>query len=136
MEVRKYRAADRAALIELWTTAFPDDPPHNAPAAVLDAKLAVDDLVFVATDGNDLIGACLAGYDGHRGWLYAVAVAPDRRRAGVGRRLVERAVGALRERGCIKVNLQIRSTNREVEAFYRSLGFAGEDRISMGRLIG
>lgn len=136
MQVRQYRAADRAALIDLWTAVFPDDPPHNAPAAVLDAKLAVDDLIYVAIDGDELIGACMAGYDGHRGWLYAVAVAPDRRRAGVGRQLVERTVGALGERGCIKVNLQIRSTNRDVAAFYRSLGFVVENRVSMGKLIG
>ena len=135
MEVRKFRAADRDALIDLWTTIFREDPPHNEPARVLDAKLAVDDLVFVAVDGNELIGACLAGYDGHRGWLYAVAVAPANRRAGVGSQLVEQAVDALRVRGCIKVNLQIRAGNAEVAAFYAALGFSVEDRISMGMLI-
>ncbi len=135
MEVRKYRAADRDALIDLWSTVFPDDPPHNEPAAVLAAKLAVDDLVFVAVDGDELVGACLAGYDGHRGWLYAVAVAPASRRAGVGSQLVEQAVGALRARGCIKVNLQIRAGNAEVAAFYEALGFTVEDRVSMGMLI-
>ena len=133
MQVRRYRDGDRDALVELWRSAFPDDPPHNEPAAMLDAKLAVDDLVFVAETAGRLDGACMAGYDGHRGWLYAVAVRPDVRRRGLGRNLVEATLAALRERGCIKVNLQIRADNAAVESFYRSLGFAPEARISMGR---
>ena len=133
--LRRYRDADRDALIALWREAFPDDPPHNEPAAMLDAKLAVDDLVFGAECGGRLAGACMAGYDGHRGWLYAVAVRPRHRRSGIGRGLVELALAALRERGCIKVNLQIRADNAAVEAFYHALGFATEARISMGRRL-
>ncbi len=133
MPVRRYRDGDRDALVELWRSVFPDDPPHNEPAAMLDAKLAVDDLVFVAETAGRLDGACMAGYDGHRGWLYAVAVRPDARRRGLGRNLVEATLAALRERGCIKVNLQIRADNAAVESFYRALGFATEARISMGR---
>ncbi len=135
MPVRRYRDSDREALVSLWRTVFPDDPPHNEPAAVLAAKLAVDDLVFVSGDEARLDGACMAGYDGHRGWLYAVAVRTEARRQGLGQALVEAALGALRERGCIKVNLQIRADNAAVESFYRSLGFAVEDRISMGRQL-
>ena len=135
MSVRKFRKEDREELIELWRDVFPDDPPHNDPPEVLTAKLAVDDLVFVATADSRVVGACLAGYDGHRGWLYAVAVSPEHRRRGLGRQLVLAAVEALRDLGCVKVNLQIRASNREVEAFYRSLGFAVEERISMGLLL-
>ena len=135
MPVRRFSETDREALIDLWRAVFPDDPPHNEPAAVLTAKLAVDDLVFVAGGRGRLDGACMAGYDGHRGWLYAVAVRDEARRQGLGRALVEAALAALRERGCIKVNLQIRADNAAVESFYRALGFATEDRISMGRHI-
>ena len=135
MKIRKYRATDRDALIDLWSAAFPDDPPHNAPAAVIDAKLAVDDLIFVASSGDDLAGGCIAGYDGHRGWLYAVAVADPYRRSGVGTKLVRQALRALRDLGCRKVNLQIRSGNEAVESFYASLGFDVEARVSMGTLI-
>ncbi len=67
MEIRKYIEKDKQSLIELWETVFSDDPPHNEPSRVLVAKLAVDDLVFVAEDSNRIIGACMAGYDGHRG---------------------------------------------------------------------
>ena len=132
MEIRRYREADRADVVALWRRAFPDDPPHNEPNAVIDAKLAVDDLIFVAAGANRIHGAAIAGYDGHRGWLYAVAVDAPSRRRGVGRALVTRAIAALRELGCIKVNLQVRGSNASVVAFYESLGFAVEDRVSLG----
>ncbi len=135
MNIRKFQESDKARLIDLWHTVFPDDPPHNEPSSVIEAKLAVDDLILIAEAEGELIGACMAGYDGHRGWLYAVAVDPVHRRKGIGEKLVKHAIQALSEIGCIKVNLQIRSTNTEVAAFYKSLGFNVEDRLSMGRFI-
>ena len=101
------------------------------------AKLAVNDgLFWVAEDEEGaVVGSIMAGYDGHRGWLYAVATDPRLRRKGVGRGLVEHAVAALREAGCGKVNLQIRADNAEVAAFYAALGFVEEPRIAMGRLL-
>jgi ribosomal protein S18 acetylase RimI-like enzyme len=102
---------------------------------MIEAKLQVDDKIFVAEDKGQIVVACMAGYDGHRGWLYSVAVNPDQRRRGIGQELIRFAVKALKEIGCIKVNLQIRASNHEVRAFYESLGFGVEERISMGALL-
>ncbi len=135
MKIRKFQEKDKETLIALWKTIFPDDPPHNEPSKVIDEKLEVDDLIFVAEHGNEIGGACMAGYDGHRGWLYAVAVLPEHRRSGTGSQLVKYAMNCLQELGCTKVNLQIRSTNTKVAAFYKSLGFTVEDRLSMGKRI-
>ncbi len=135
MKIRKFQEKDRASLIELWKTVFPDDPPHNEPSKVIEAKLAVDELIFIAESNNEIVGTSMAGYDGHRGWLYAVAVLPEHRRSGTGSLLIKHAIQCLKELGCIKVNLQIRSTNTDVAAFYKSLGFKVEDRISMGMLL-
>lgn len=135
MNVRKFQKSDKDALVHLWESVFPDDPPHNAPSAVIESKLAVDDLIFIAESGGSLIGACMAGYDGHRGWLYSVAVLEEHRRGGVGAALVNHAVASLKAQGCIKVNLQIRPTNPAVAEFYESLGFETEERISMGKRI-
>jgi ribosomal protein S18 acetylase RimI-like enzyme len=135
MNIRKFQEKDRLSLISLWQRVFPDDPSHNEPSKVISAKLAVDDLIFVAEQNDQIVGACMAGYDGHRGWLYAVAVSPDFRRSGIGSLLVNAAIQQLKILGCIKVNLQIRSTNTSVAAFYKSLGFAMEDRLSMGVLV-
>ncbi|WP_320392295.1 GNAT family N-acetyltransferase [Pseudomonas sp. P9_31] len=80
-------------------------------------------------------GTVLAGYDGHRGWLYSVAVHPSHRRKGIGVKLVRHAEGALTARGCMKINLQIVSANEGVKTFYESLGYSTEPRISMGKKI-
>ena len=136
MNIRKFQEADRVSLIDLWESVFPDDPPHNKPALVIDTKLTVDDLIFIAENEGKIIGACMAGYDGHRGWLYAVAVREEFRRNGTGAALVKYAMQSLKTLGCIKVNLQIRAANSTVAAFYESLGFAVEERLSMGAFIG
>lgn len=132
MRIRKYQNSDKEALVNLWKAVFPDDPPHNEPSKVLESKLKVDDLIFLAEIENAIVGACMAGYDGHRGWLYAVGVLPEHCRSGAGSELVAAAIAALKELGCVKVNLQIRSSNHEVAAFYKTLGFHTEERLSMG----
>jgi ribosomal protein S18 acetylase RimI-like enzyme len=133
MIIRKYQSQDKSSLISLWEEVFPEAAPHNQPERVIAEKLKVDDLIFVAEEGNEIIGACQAGYDGHRGWLYGVAVYPQNRRQGIGTALVEAAIEALRESGCGKVNLQIRAGNTPVAEFYQTLGFVVEKRLSMGR---
>jgi len=135
MEIRSYTEDDRHRVVRLWKKVFADDPPHNEPHAVITAKLKVDELLFVATDNGTLVGTVMAGYDGHRGWLYSVAVDPNHRKKGIGRQLVEHALTVLHGRGCEKVNLQVRTGNSAVVAFYQRLGFAVEDRISMGLLF-
>ena len=136
MKIRQFCESDRTDLIKLWHTVFPDDPSHNEPSKVIEAKLAIDKLIFIAEHEGLIIGVCMAGYDGHRGWLYAVAVLKEQRRSGAGAALVKQAIQALKVMGCIKVNLQIRATNTEVAAFYESLGFVIEERLSMGTFIG
>ena len=63
MKIQKFQEKDKETLIMLWKTAFPDDPPHNEPSKVLDEKMEVDDLIFVAESGNEMVGACMAGND-------------------------------------------------------------------------
>lgn len=136
MEIRPYRAEDFSGLDELWHEAFPNDPPRNRAAQSVPAKLAMnDDLLFVAVEEGMVIGSIMAGYDGHRGWLYSVAVRQSAKRRGIGTALVETAEAALRALGCPKINLQVRSTNTAVIEFYKGLGFTVEDHISMGRLL-
>jgi ribosomal protein S18 acetylase RimI-like enzyme len=121
----------------LWRACFPNDPPRNRAETAIPAKLALSDgLLLVAEDGaGKVIGTVMAGYDGHRGWLYAVAVDPASQRSGIGTALVKEACQRLRALGCMKVNLQVRAGNEAVAAFYRKLGFAEEARISMGRSL-
>lgn len=136
MEIRRYRPSDFDGVQSLWAEAFPNDPPWNRAEAAIPAKLAFQpDLLFVATGGGAVIGSVMAGYDGHRGWLYAVAVRQGCRRGGVGAALVREAERALAALGCEKVNLQVRASNEAVARFYTKLGYAIEDRISLGRRL-
>ncbi|MEX0938487.1 MAG: GNAT family acetyltransferase [Pirellulales bacterium] len=134
--VRPIQESDRAALIDLWSRVFADDPPWNAAERMIDRKLRVQpELLLVAHVQGRLAGAVIAGYDGVRGWLYHLAVSPELRRRGIATALVRAAEQRLRELGCEKINLQVRETNREVVAFYRSLGYEVEPRVSMGRRL-
>ncbi len=120
----------------VWEAVFPNDPPWNRAEAAIPAKVGFQpDLFFVALDEDRVIGTAMAGYDGHRGWLYAVAVLPEFQRRGVATALVEEAEAGLRALGCTKINLQVRSTNAGVSAFYQSIGYEVEERISLGKRI-
>lgn len=129
-----YTDAFFAGVAALWEDVFPNDPPWNKAAVAIPAKLAVQpELFLVALDGAAVIGTAMAGYDGHRGWLYAIAVKPDFQRKGIGTALLHDAEKKLGAMGCSKINLQIRADNAAVAAFYREHGYAVEDRISMGK---
>ena len=129
--------AHRLQVIQLWETVFGYETAHNTPALAIDKKLEVQDgLFFVALVEGTIVGTILAGYDGHRGWLYSLAVHPAHRNQGLGAALVGCAERALTDRGCMKINLQIMSGNESVGGFYESLGYAIEKRVSMGKRIG
>lgn len=135
--LREYEdATDRESVIGLWRTVFGYESAHNEPSLAIAKKLEANDrLFFVAEEAGELLGTAMAGYDGHRGWLYAIAVHPDCRRRGLGSRLVRHAEQALAALGCMKVNLQLLATNEATASFYRSIGYAVEPRISMGKVL-
>jgi ribosomal protein S18 acetylase RimI-like enzyme len=134
--IRSFRESDRASLSRLWTEVFSDDRPRNAPDRMIDGALSIrpETLLIAESDGT-LVGALIAGFDGLRGWIYHLAVAPQHRRCGIATRLMRAAEAALRSLGCCKINLQVMETNASVVAFYRSLGYHVEERISMGRSL-
>lgn len=126
----------RDQTIQLWRQVFAYDTAHNEPNLVLDKKLAFDDdLLFLAIENGTVLGTIMAGYDGHRGWLYSVAVHPLHRKQGIGSVLVKHAENQLVKRGCMKINLQIMEGNESVAAFYETLGYCTEKRVSMGKRI-
>lgn len=136
LRVEVYDDRHFAEVAALWERVFPDDPPHNRAALAVPEKMRVQpELFLVALDGERVIGTVMAGYDGHRGWLYSVAVHPDGQRRGVGTALVREAEARLFALGCRKINLQIREGNEAVTAFYARLGYDVEPRVSMGKRI-
>lgn len=93
------------------------------------------ELFLVGTLGSEIVASAMVGYDGHRGWINYLAVAPERRRMGLGRAIMVRAEALLRARGCPKINLQVRSANVGVIEFYQRIGFAIDDVRSLGKRL-
>ena len=126
---------DQEAVVELWrecglTVAW------NDPVKDINRKLHVQrEMFLVGTLGTRLVATVMAGYEGHRGWINYLAVAPDCQKMGFGRRLMEEAEMRLRAAGCPKINLQIRSSNAGVIEFYRTIGYSVDDVVSMGKRL-
>ncbi|WP_296650393.1 GNAT family acetyltransferase [Paraburkholderia sp.] len=152
--IRPFSPGDADAVIGLWMQAFPEyqdtSRPHRNPRLSIENKLGTQpELFFVATrgDGDEsterdksdesgaIVGTVMAGYDGHRGWLYSLAVDPGARRLGIGTRLVQHAEAALLARGCPKLNLQVLHDKAEVLAFYASLGYRADAVVSLGKRL-
>jgi ribosomal protein S18 acetylase RimI-like enzyme len=135
MQIRKFEPADSASVIALWrecglTRAW------NDPEKDIERKLTVQpELFLVGTVGAKIVASVMAGYDGHRGWVNYLAVAPAQRKSGLGRTLMERVEKELKAMGCPKLNLQVRTSNADVLAFYRRLGYAQDDAISLGKRL-
>ena len=124
LSIRQYETGDAATVIDLWDRCDLSVPWNNP---YLDIRRKTGDspeLFFVAEAASGVVGTCMAGYDGHRGWLYYLAVHPGHRRQGIASRLVEHAEQALTTLGCPKVDLMVRNTNRNALGFYGAVGYS------------
>ena len=135
MKIRAFQPADQDAVITLWQ-ACGLTRPWNDPHRDIQRKLSEQpELFLVATEKDTLVGSAMVGFDGHRGWVYYLAVSPQHRGLSIGRALMQEAEQLLIERGCPKINLLVRSSNAEVIAFYRKLGYTQDDVVSLGRRL-
>ena len=126
---------DVPALVALWE-ACGLTRPWNDPER--DARLAIEaagSAILGLRDGEALIASVMVGFDGHRGWIYYLAVAPDRRREGLGRQLMDAAEAWLRDRGAPKLQLMVRTGNDEALGFYEALGLERQDVVTLGRFL-
>ena len=136
IEIRPYDSKDHAQVVALWSKVFKDDPPWNEPASMIRRKLTVQpELFLVAVIDGQVVGTVMAGFDGVRGWIHHLAVRDSHRRQGIASSLMRAAEKGLEIAGCPKVNLQVRATNSQVIAFYRSLGYELEERASLGKRL-
>lgn len=134
--IRYDNGEHRQQVVALWRDVFDYPADYNRPQVVIDQKIRFDDLFFVAVEDSIVTGSIMAGYDGHRGWIYSLAVRPDRRGIGVGSMLLSFAEFELMQLGCTKINLQIMEENRDVRRFYEANGYGVEERVSMGKRLG
>lgn len=135
MKIRVFQSADEEAVVALWQECGLTRP-WNDPRADIARKLTEQpELFLVGTVGTELVASAMAGFDGHRGWVYYLAVAPGYRTRAFGRALMQAVERRLMERGCPKVNLLVRSSNTEVIEFYRKLGYVQDEVVSLGKRL-
>lgn len=136
IRIRRFVLADEDHVVALWQEAGLLRP-WNDPRADIARKLSVQPELFVVATGKDdlIVGAVMAGFDGHRGWMNYIATARAVRGEGVGRALVAHVERELAALGCPKVNLQVRADNEAAVGFYRHLGFAVDEVVSMGKRL-
>ncbi len=131
---RRLRDDEHEQVARLWERVFGYPEPRNEPRGLLAEKLRHDPAGVLVIGEPEVIAAVMFGYDGHRGWIYRLAVHPDHRGQGHARALVEGAEQALAARGCRKVNLQVKTGNPVVGA-WEALGYAVEPRVSLGKVL-
>jgi len=135
MKIRVFQPIDEAAVVALWQECGLTRP-WNDPHADIARKLTEQaELFLVGLVGVELVATVMVGFDGHRGWVYYLAVSPGHRKQSYGRALMQEAERLLMERGCPKVNLLVRSSNAEIVEFYRKLRYVQDEVVSLGKRL-
>jgi ribosomal protein S18 acetylase RimI-like enzyme len=135
VSVRPFADTDEDAVVSLWRAAGLTRPWNDPHRDIARKKRVQRELFLVAEDDGALVGTAMAGYDGHRGWVYYLAVAPGRQGRGLGTLLMREAEDQLLALGCPKVNVQVRSGNEPVAAFYGRLGYTPDGATGLGRRL-
>ncbi|HVR51794.1 MAG TPA: GNAT family acetyltransferase [Pseudorhodoferax sp.] len=135
MHIRPYQESDEAAVVALWH-ACGLTRPWNDPHQDIARKLRVQrELFLVGECEGALVATVMAGYEGHRGWVNYLAVAPEQRGRGHGAALMRHVEAQFLAQGCPKVSLLVRASNSAVLAFYRRLGYAADDAVPLGKRL-
>jgi ribosomal protein S18 acetylase RimI-like enzyme len=120
---------DVADVIALWQRCGLTRPWNDPASDIALARKGENAAMLAGRDDSGIVASVLVGHDGHRGWVYYVAVDPDCRHKGYGRVIMDAAEQWLRRRGIEKLQLMVRPDNSQVQAFYRSLGYLEQERI-------
>lgn len=135
MIIRSYRGEDAAEVIALWADCGLV-VPQNDPAKDISRKLKVDpELFLVGVRGNLVVATVMGGYDGHRGWINYLAVKPSEQGCGHGKAMMRCVESLLKEKGCPKINLQVRTSNESTIAFYSAMGYRVDDVVGLGKRL-
>lgn len=135
LTIRPFQPVDEPAVIDLWHQCGLVRP-NNDPRKDIQRKAMVrPDLFLVGCLEQKLVASVMAGYEGRRGWINYLAVHPGHQRRGWGRAMMDAAEQLLRAAGAPKINLQVRTSNTAVLAFYRAIGYAPDDVVSLGKRL-
>ncbi len=129
MRITPLEDADIPAIVDLWQRCNLARPWNDSAGDIALARRDGNSDVLVGRDGDSIVASVLVGHDGHRGWVYYVAVDPDHQGKDFGRGIMAAAEDWLRKRGIAKLMLLVRGDNTPVKAFYEHLGFDAQDRV-------
>jgi ribosomal protein S18 acetylase RimI-like enzyme len=135
MEIRPFRDEDEQAVVALWRACGLTRPWNDPHKDIARKRVVQREMFLVGELEGRVIATAMAGYDGHRAWMYYLAVAPAHQGQGFGTLLVRRIEEEMLVRGCPKVSLLVRSTNEQVLAFYRKLGYLQDDSVAVGKRL-
>jgi ribosomal protein S18 acetylase RimI-like enzyme len=135
MRIRPFEPADEEEVVSLWESCGLTRPWNDPRRDIARKRRVQPELFLVVERDGRVIATAMAGYEGHRGWVNYLAVAPTSRRSGLGRVLMAEVERLLLEHGCPKLNLQVRAENAAAIRFYRALGYAVDDVISLGKRL-
>jgi len=135
MKIRAYIETDKADVIALWKECGLV-APQNDPTKDIQRKLKVDpDLFLVGVNENGMVATIMGGYEGHRGWINYLAVKPSEQRKGLGQAMTQEIEQLLKQKGCPKINLQVRTSNAAVLALYAAIGYGEDNVLSLGKRL-
>jgi ribosomal protein S18 acetylase RimI-like enzyme len=134
--MREADSSDAQQVIALWEACGLTRPWNDATTDFARAISGPASAVLLVQEGPSLTASVMVGHDGHRGWVYYLAVAPERRRSGLGRTMMEAAEAWLRARDVPKIQLMVRDDNESALAFYEALGLARQKVVMLGRFLG
>lgn len=135
MHIRPYSRLDKSSVIALWE-ACDLLRPWNDPRKDIQRKLKVQpELFLVGTIDKKIIASVMGGYEGHRGWIYYLAVEPEYQHRGFARILMDEVEARLAKLGCPKINLMVRGSNDAAVDFYTKLGYKQDDVLSLGKRL-
>ena len=121
--------SDLTEVIALWQRCGSTRAWNDPAADIALARKESNATVLLGRHDGILVASVLVGHDGHRGWVYYVTVDPDHRHQGYGREIMAAAEDWLRQRGIEKLQLMVRPDNKQVQAFYDSLGYDEQERV-------
>ena len=135
MKIRAYDEKDKENIISLWRECGLV-VPQNDPGKDIERKLNVDpDLLLVGVIDKQIVASVMGGYEGHRGWINYLAVKPSEQRKGYGQSIMQAVEILIQSKGCPKINLQVRTSNEAVIAFYSAIGYGNDNVVGLGKRL-
>jgi len=135
LHIRPIEDADLPAVIALWTDAGVSRPWNDPRKDIAFARASPQSEILVGVAGGRIAATAMVGEDGHRGWVYYVAAAPDLQRGGLGRAMMDAAEAWAAARGVWKLQLLIRGDNVGAKGFYERLGYRDTGTVCMQKVI-